>query len=399
MRMDAYFYEGFDEEGHKESGMIQALTQKEALQKLQQSGMYVVHISLRENEKGLWRQKKIWTYKKIAAFSFTMHMLLEAGVSLGRILEMMENKKGAQVIIHRLRRYVAQGDTLSEALARTGFPRLGCALIQAGEASGQIAQAFMEVKMQYEQLEKEKQERIQLLLYPSFVAGLLTVFMMFTLLYIVPVFAEVFGSMGIQIPPMMQWILKMGEFLSKDGYYVLIAILMGIYAFRMLWKHSSMSYRLDSFLWRQFGKRKIYGYARYAKVFRILHRLLEAGIPLLSSLVQVVPFWSNQYLEKEMHHVCQKIQEGYGIRETFIAYGIGTEVIYELLLAAEVSGELSRAFREASSYYEREAAEYRKRIKVLAEPILISLMGLAVAGVIMLVMEPMFQAMNIVGDM
>lgn len=383
------------EKGYEE-GYIWAETKEEAKLRLHHQQYFVLSVEEVTRKRWLWERKK-WPHKQVIRFSFQMGMLLEAGISIRTILEVLESNKSV-FPIREMRETLDGGSTVYQMLEQTGFPALGCTLVRAGEASGTLGNSFLAVKKHYEKLAIEKEKWLQVLAYPSFVFVMMIAFFLGAVLFILPNFQMIFQSLGTELPYTTKLLVHVGATIREYWLIVLaVPVLLVAGALHVL-SQQQVRYALDKWCWHKLGKVAWYGGAQYSRLFCVLGLLLEAGIGLLDAITLVIPLCHNLYVREQWEWMLLDLQGGKSVSLSLRERGLATPIVYELVQAGELSGELDRMLGECGTYYEKEVDKSIQTISRWMEPAMMSILGIGVGVLVLSVMIPLFQSVNQLGN-
>ena len=379
-----------------EEGCIWAETKEEAKLRLYHQGYFIIAMEEVGTKKWFWTRKK-WTKKGVIAFSFQLGMLLEAGISIRTILQVLDSKE-SKFPVREMKETLDSGSAVYQMLEQVGFPALGCTLVRAGEVSGSLGESFLAVKLHYEKLEKEKEEFIQLMAYPTFIFVMMVAFFLGAVLFILPNFQTIFESLGTNLPYTTKLLFRAGELLRKYWPGIAVGHVLVGFALYQCFRMKQVRYAIDERAWRLFGRKAWYGGVQYARLFRVLGLLLSSGITLFDGIALVGPLCSNQYVRGEWEGILLDLQGGKNLSDALKERGIGAPVVYELIGAGEMSGELDQMLQECSAYYEKEVMRSVQWIARWMEPIMMTILGIGVGVLVLSIMMPLFQSVNQMGS-
>lgn len=385
--------------GVRHKGEIWGENYNSVIARLTHQGYLVISVKQVKQYKKLLN-RNIWTVKNIIYFSSQLSILSSAGLSVSKILSMLKNNKKNKLPIDELKEYIQRGFSCSEALVYTGFPTIATAMVKSGEVSGDIANAFFEIQKYYEQEKSMKDKLIQIIIYPSFVLSLLFLFLFVAVYFIFPTFAEVFQSMNTPLPPIMKMLLAIKDNLEKYGVYEFI-IASGLIGggYSVFVKSTKLIMMRDKTFWKLGKNNMCYGGYAYTRVFSVIALLLGAGVSLLNALKITQPLWGNKYVSKQIEEIIKDVTKGILLDEAFKNNNVGTELFYELIKAGQASGELEVMFKRAGSYYKKEVEQSFKKLEIIMEPILMSIIGVIIGSVVILIMIPLFEAIQTIGGL
>ncbi|NHQ89415.1 type II secretion system F family protein [Janthinobacterium lividum] len=328
-------------------------------------------------------------------FSQELLALLEAGLNLGEAMATLHNKEtrpGAKATLAAIVLTLQQGQSFSDTLAGFPdiFPDIYIATVHAAERSGNLPEAlarFVAYQLQFDAIRKKL---ISAAIYPCMllvVGGLVTLFL---LGYVVPKFSVVYESSGREIPWMSQMLLGFGQTLAAHPLLcagalaaVLAAVVFGIANRTMRMALVLRLLRLPVLA----GKAAEF---RLARFYRALSLLLHAGIPLHKALAMVGPMLLPAQQE-QLAQARRAVQEGMPFSTALEQAGMATPVAQSLLKVGENTGRLGDMLERSAKFHDEEFARWVDWASRLLEPLLMTIIGVVIGGVVVLMYMPIFE--------
>jgi type IV pilus assembly protein PilC len=168
--------------------------------------------------------------EEMTVFTQQLAAMLDAGLPLVSALEALEEQAGNpvfQVIIRKVRTEVAAGRSFSEACAAypNAFPKLFVSMVEAGEASGGLAEILEKTSVYFEDTVKLLRQVKAALMYPIAVIALAIILVNVLLIFVIPVFSEMFSDFGSELPTPTQILIGISEFLRTYILLLLVGFL------------------------------------------------------------------------------------------------------------------------------------------------------------------------------
>ena len=242
-RMAAYGYSAIDAQGLELRGEIHAPDPEAAREQLRMRGMLAQWLNElpAEGEDGIRTVFKKVKPKSLQIFSRQFATMIDAGLSVVGalvILEQQTDDKYLSAVISELRADVEGGLLLSQAMARHPkiFNRLYVAMVEAGEAAGILDQVLDRVAFQIEKETQIKRRVKGAMIYPTMVLIFATLVLIGMLLFLVPIFVEIFATLGGDLPTLTQYVVAMSDFLKANWMFVFPGLAIAFFGFRRLKK-------------------------------------------------------------------------------------------------------------------------------------------------------------------
>ncbi|MFW6414862.1 MAG: type II secretion system F family protein [Thermodesulfobacteriota bacterium] len=395
-----YLARGTD--GRAQEGFMEASSREAAADQLQNTGYIPVSIS-QAREGRDWsidlQQIRIFRSRvkleEIILFTRQMYSLIRAGIPLLRSIRSIRETMRKQVwrdVLQGVIQELEQGRQLSEAMGQFPrvFSRLVVNIVQAGEESGRLDDAFLELS---DYLEREKETRMQVksaLRYPSFVLVAIGVATAVITLFVIPAFARMFESFGAQLPWPTRLIIAVSEFAANYWLLILLLGIGGFFAFRAFTRTEKGSYLWDKTKLRIPIVGSILLRASLARFCRGFSMGFSSGVGMLQCLELSGQTLDNSYISNRLQEMHDQIQRGGSLIQSAESTGLFTPLVLQMLSVGEETGNVDTMLIEAAVFYEREVDYEVKNLTSSIEPILIIVIGAMVLVLALGVFLPMW---------
>jgi len=353
-------------------------------------------------------EKKSKTYKlglgELAIFTSQLASLLQAGLPLVSCLEALQDQTEDQVfriVIRDVRNDIATGTSFSAAVKK--FPRsfnsLFVSMVEAGEASGGLAEILAKVAAYFESTVKLTKKVKSAMTYPIAVIGLAIALVNVLLIFVIPVFADMFKDFGAKLPAPTQMLIDLSNFLKTWWW----AIALGVYgAFTLLKKYTSTPAgrrQKDNFLVRApiFGNlvHKI-ALSRFCRTYATLMR---SGVPILRTLEIVSSASGMCQVEDACVDIAKHVSQGGQVSEVMAANPFFPPMMKHMVKAGESTGNVDGMMNKIADFYDTECDATVAALTSLIEPMLIVFLGVVVGGIVMAMFLPIFQLGAVAGGL
>ncbi len=397
--MYKYSYIAKNKVGDTVQNSIWAESVEEVKVRLRNNRLYIISIEKEAHRKNAFLRRPTWTLSNIISFSFEMGTLLEAGVSIRSTIALLVKEHRGNIPLDVIQEGIERGGAIHALLGESGFPLLGCALLEAGAQTGRLGLSFLQVQEHYEREKLRNEKLLQMMLYPAFILVLMIGFFIGAVFFILPSFKGIFDSLGADLPLITRLLFWMGDVMREHTWLCLGVAVAFCALVVVISKQKRVQGSIQSRLWKWGRERPWYGGVRFARVFRVLSVLLSAGISLPTGLALTADLWSNEKAKEGNVKTIALLQEGRSLSAALRENCMGTNLIYELIVAGEAAGELDRMLLQCAEYYDKEVIRGIKQIEKFIEPALMSIMGLGVGTLVLAVMIPLFDAVQSIGNL
>ncbi|MFL0796724.1 MAG: type II secretion system F family protein [Cellvibrionaceae bacterium] len=269
------------------------------------------------------------------------------------------------------------GTALSTAMGEHPhiFNHLYVSLINVGENTGRLDQAFMQLAL-YMERDLDTVKRIKSAMrYPTFVLMAISAAMVIINIFVIPAFAGMFKKFGAELPLPTKILLGTSDiFVNYWPHMLAVLVAVGVALFRF------MKTEQGQLTWGQKKlKMPIVGdiinrasMARYARTFALM---LKAGVPLPQSLHLCSRAIDNLYLGEKIEAIRSGIERGESLTRTHVASGMFTPLVLQMISVGEESGQVDELLSEVAEFYEREVDYDLKTVADRIEPILLVIMA------------------------
>ena len=402
--MTVYVWEGKSSQGGQQKGSVEAANEAAARLLLRKQNIQLGRI--KEKPKDILAniallQPKV-TAKDLVLFTRQLSTMVDAGLPLIQGIEILANQepnKTFQKILLQIKTDVEAGATFADALKKHPkvFDNLYTSLVAAGELGGVLDTILQRLATYIEKNEKLKGKVKSALVYPVTILIIAAVVVIVMLVFVIPVFQEMFSSLGGQLPALTQGVVDMSAFLRKNFLY-LIAIVVGIVvAFNRIRATDKGEYFFD----RLALKLPIFGLllrkVAVAKITRTLGTMITSGVPILDGLDIVAKTAGNRIVEEAIMATKASISEGKTIAEPLSKSGVFPSMVCQMVSVGESTGALDAMLIKIADFYDDEVDAAVEALTSLIEPFMMVFLGGTVGTMLAAMYLPIFKMAGAVG--
>src|ERR671911_886185 len=328
--------------------------------------------------------------------------MIEAGlnvVSALVILEQQTDDKYLGAVIRELRADVEGGMLLSQAMARHPkvFNRLYVSMVEAGEAAGILDTVLDRVAYQIEKETKIKRRVKGAMIYPTMVLIFATLVLIGMLLFLVPVFVNIFAQLGGDLPTLTKAVLACSNFIKSTWFILFPGVIAAVFGIKKFLKTEAGRRRWDRMKLRLPMKigdvvRKV----TMARFSRTLSTLVAAGVDIIKALEITGQTAGNWVVEDALAGVRQKVGEGVPIAQPLVENPVFPAMVSQMVKIGEETGELEKMLSKIADFYEDEVDASIQSLTSIVEPIMMLGVGIMVGVVIISMYLPMFKLLTLI---
>jgi type IV pilus assembly protein PilC len=403
----AFDYRGRDGSGKLVKGRVDAASEGAVVQRLRGMGVSPIAITEAKAGTGLQTEIKIPGFEKgvglkdLAIMSRQASTMLSSGLSLLRALTILADQtesKKLKDILGKVRDEVEQGVSFSDAVGKypVDFPPIMINMIRAGETGGFLDQAMDSIATNFEKEHKLRTTIKSAMTYPVVVLIMSLAAVAIMLIFIVPIFQDMFSSLGGTLPlPTMVLV-----YASHAMKFVLPVLIPLIVVGWFWWRANKNSPKVRSVIDPMKLRLPVFGALTrkivIARFSRNLSNMIAAGVPILHALQIAGQVSGNIVVENAVSRVAESVRKGTTIAEPLILETIFPSMVSQMVAVGEDAGSLEVMLEKISVFYDAEVEATTEALTSLIEPLLIAFLGVVVGGMIVALYLPIFQITTLV---
>jgi type IV pilus assembly protein PilC len=398
INMAVFTWEGRSTQGAMQRGSIEAANEAVAMLLLRKQNIQPTLI--KEKPKDLLAniallQPKVKT-KDLILFTRQLSTMIDAGLPLIQGLEILANQepnKTFQKILNQIKTDVEAGSTFADALKKHPkvFDTLYTNLVAAGELGGVLDVILQRLAAYIEKNEKLKRKVKGALVYPTTILVIAFVVVIIMLVFVIPVFQEMFSSLGGQLPALTQAVVDLSGFLRKN---FLILIGCGVGAGVVL-NRIRATEKGRYFFDRLSLRLPIFGLllrkVAVARFSRTLGTMISSGVPILDGLDIVAKTSGNKIVEEAIIATKISISEGKTIAEPLSKSGVFPSMVCQMVAVGESTGALDSMLIKIADFYDEEVDAAVEALTSLIEPAMMIFLGGTVGTMLAAMYLPIFK--------
>ncbi|KPJ55054.1 hypothetical protein AMJ47_02075 [Parcubacteria bacterium DG_72] len=399
--MPKYFYQAKTLKGDLRSGALEAKDEKDLAVILRKEGCLLIKAETEKEKKKFTIPLVIPFLRKVSLsdklmFTRNLRVMVAAGVSLPRSLKILseqsKNKRFKKALL-TTRDDIIRGQSFSDALAKhkSIFSELFVSMIKVGEETGTMEEVLGVLSRQ---IEKDYQLRSKIksaMVYPAVIILAMISIGTLMLIVVIPKLADVFKDLGVDLPLTTRILIAIGSFMAEFWYTLPVIVIVFVLAGRFFLKTKYGKVFINTISLKTPLISPITKKTNAAYTIRTLSSLIKAGVPIVRSLEIVSNSLTNIYYKRATKDCSERVKKGAKLAESLSDYkDIYPSLVIQMIEVGEETGETSEILEKLAEFFEEEVANATKNISAVIEPILMLLIGVAVAFFAISMIQPIY---------
>jgi len=390
-------------------GEMEAATRDAVIVRLRTQRIQPLPAKIKEKGKGLDRQLSIpglgdsVKTRDIVIFTRQFATMIDAGLPIVQCLDILQ----AQATVKPLRRAIQQikddveaGSSFNEALRKHPklFDDLYINMVAAGEVGGILDNIMNRLAVYMEKAARLRAKIKGAMIYPASIVTVAIAVTAILLVYVIPVFAELFSSFGQALPAPTQFVINLSNFTVRNIPFIAVAFGALVVTIMWLWRTEQGRLAIDGFLLRLpiFGD--LFRKSAVARFTRTLGTLIASGVPILDALAITARTAGNRVVEKAVLATRVSISEGKTIAEPLIQSKVFPPMVCQMIAVGETTGALDSMLTKVAEFYEEEVDNAISNLTALMEPVVIVFLGVVIGGLVISMYLPIFQLGSVISQ-
>ncbi|MGN0636899.1 MAG: type II secretion system F family protein [Huintestinicola sp.] len=388
--MPTYKYKAAALSGRAVNGRREAADESKLRAALRDEQLFLVNCT-EVNEK---HSSKQLTSAELIDFCRQTGSMLSAGLTLTTVLGIMlkeEMSDNMQLAVKSVYRSIKLGAPLSEAMAYTGgaFPKAACRMIAAAEENGTVPDACIRLAEHYEKDEKSRYGFKSRLAFPLALLGLLVLLLFAALIFVIPVFAEIYG--GEELPPFTAFLRRLNVFLTDKWLYALLIIGALAAVIRLTLAIPSVEMYISKRLVTMKRAGRLFRVIYTSRFCRTFSAMYSGGLSVISACAAAGEDIGSVYMEKQVDEAIKAMRRGSTVRAAFESADGFDGRLRSAVLAGEESGKLGEMLSAAAEALEQESERAVKQLSEFAERVIFGSAAFLTLLIFAVIMLPVYE--------
>jgi type IV pilus assembly protein PilC len=394
-----------DRAGKLQSGTLEADSQAMVATRLK--GMGYATLSIAETNVGVNREIKIPGFggkvklKELAVFSRQFATMINSGLSLLRALTILcEQTDGKELarVLRVVRSDVETGNSLSSAMGKhpDAFPLLMVNMTKAGEVGGFLDSVMLQIAENYEADVKLKGKIKSAMTYPTVVFFIAMLAVTGMLLFIVPIFAKMFSTLGGQLPAPTRVLVFLSAALKTTAPFLLVGLVAAVVVWGKVKRKEQVRNVVDPLKLKLPVFGTLFGKIALSRFARNLGTMMSSGVPILQSLDIVADTTGNIVLARAVRDVQDSVRNGESLSKPLENHKIFPPMVVQMMAVGEDTGALDTMLGKIAEFYDQEVEATAEALTALIEPLMIAFLGAIIGAMIVALYMPIFKIFDLI---
>ena len=396
--MPVYLWQGKNRKNQVQKGEMEAPDEKAV--RAQLTRLRISPTKIKTKPKDLFENVAFMQPKvkvgDVILFARQFSTMIDAGLPIISCLEILysqQENKTFKRILKEIKESVEGGSTLAEALGKypKEFDNLFVNMIAAGEAGGILDVILQRLSAYMEKAAKLKAQVKGALTYPVITLIIAFVVLAVILVFVIPVFQEMFADFGSQLPVFTQLVVTASDIVKANIGKILIGLAALVFGLRRFYKTKRGEIIMD----RMFLKLPVFGIlirkVAVAKFTRTMGTMLTSGVAILDALDIVARTSGNKTVEKAIYDVRSAIAEGRTMADPLTESGVFPSMVCQMIAVGESTGALDDMLIKIADFYDQEVDQAVENLTSLIEPFMLVFLGVTIGGLVIAMYLPIFK--------
>lgn len=328
-----------------------------------------------------------------------LRVMIGAGLSMVEALRILQKElenQNLKAVVQQVTRDVEAGTELSAALQKHPkvFSSMYVQMIAAGELAGKLEEALSQMVFQMKRSHEMASNIRSAMMYPAVIMSAMFVVGILMATMVLPKLVELFEEFDSELPLPTRVLIAATNIIGNPFYLaIIIAILISLVAFHIMTLKKSPSYKrnVHAFMLRLpiFGG--VIKQINLARFSLTLSSLLKSTIPIIDATKITADTCGNMLFRESLTVASSEMKQGRPLSEVLHVYPqLFPPMVTEMVMVGEKTGEVEQLLQELAEFFSNEVDHTMKNFTVIIEPVIIVMLGIAVAGIAVAVIMPMY---------
>ncbi len=396
--MAVFKYTGKSRAGMIQKGEIEASDRNTAVGVLRQRQILVTSIKPRSkdiqfNLPGFGAKVK---EKDVVIFTRQLSTMIDAGLPLVQCLDILYRQTTEKLFastLSQVKTDVESGDTFADALRKHPrvFSDFFTNMVEAGETGGILDTILLRLSVYMEKARALKGKVKSAMVYPIAIVCIAVLVIVFLMMFVIPVFAEMFEGFGGTLPAPTQLVMNMSNFTKRYVLYFVPAVAGIVFLFKRFYRTDKGKHMVDALMLQAPVVGPLIQKVAVAKFTRTLGTLISSGVPIIEGLQITARTAGNKVVEAAVLTTINSVKEGQTISDPLARQAIFPPMVVQMIEVGESSGALDTMLNKIADFYDEEVDAAVAALTSLLEPALMVFLGVTIGFIVVAMYLPIFK--------
>jgi type IV pilus assembly protein PilC len=396
--MPAFTYTARTANGELRTATIDAPSREDVVAQLRRQRLSIVKVDEDAKPK---RAKGSIKMRDIVIFTRQFSTMINAGLPLVQALDILakqSDNKTLQAVTRDIVFDVESGHTVADALAKhpNAFTDLYVNMVAAGEAGGILDTILLRLATFMEKNDALVRKVKGAMIYPGVIMSVAVIAITVLLIFVIPVFENMFGSVGLALPLPTRVVIGMSRFLKSYWYMVGGSIAAIVWSGRRYYSTPGGKLAIDRALLRMPVLGDVLRKSAVSRFTRTLGTLISSGVSILDGLEITAKTAGNRVIQDAIMASRASIAGGDTIAAPLQKSAVFPPMVISMIAVGEQTGGLDEMLSKIADFYDEEVDAAVSGLLSILEPLMIVFLGVVVGGMVVAMYLPIFDMINAV---
>ncbi len=338
----------------------------------------------------------------VIIFARQFSTMIDAGLPLLQCLDILhaqQENPTFKKVLKKIKESVESGETFADSLGKFPeiFNELFTNMVAAGEAGGILDVILRRLSAYMEKMAKLKKQVKGAMTYPGITMAVAVIVVGIILVFVIPVFAEMFKDFGAALPAPTMFVVTMSDIVISKIFWIIGGFMVTSFLIRRIY----MSEKGRIFMDDMFLRLPVFGMlirkVAVAKFTRTMGTMMSSGVSILEALDIVGKTAGNKTVEFAISDVKQGISEGRSMADPLLESGVFPSMVCSMIAVGESTGALDTMLGKIADFYDDEVDQAVKNLTDMIEPFMLVFLGVVIGGLVIAMYLPIFKMAAAVG--
>lgn len=398
--MPTFVYTAKNRQGREVKGEFEAVNKDVAVATLRRQHLAEIKVKKKPFEINIGGDPKV-AEKDISIFFRQLSTMINAGLPLVQCFELLQkgtDHKGLLKLFNGIQTELESGCPFGETLRKfpNEFDRLTCSLVEAGEKGGILDTILLRICEYKEKSLSLKAKVKSAMVYPASILVISFIVTAILMIFVVPIFAEMFAGFGAELPAPTQIVMAISDGFVEYWYLVFGLPVVLVAAVKAIYKTPAGNYQLDKLLLNLPAIGDVLRKGAVARFTRTFSTLSAAGVPILEAMDTVAETSGNAVIEEAVVNAKESISQGQSLSQPLEESGVFPIMVTQMIGIGEQTGAMEEMLGKIADFYEEEVDTAVDNMTALMEPAIMAFLGVVIGGLVIAMYLPIFMMASVV---